>query len=102
MEKLFSYGSLRKQEVQEKLFGRILLGQEDILPDYEKGHLEIEGKKFNVANQKVGSVIDGTVYDLSLVELERADRYEGKRYERILVVLKSGTQAWLYLIRKLP
>jgi len=99
MEKLFSYGSLRDPAIQEKLFARQLSGTEDVLLDYEKGVLEIEGKRFNVANPKAGSTIEGMVYDLTPAELERADRYEGGRYKRIKVVLKSGVEAWLYLIK---
>lgn len=99
MEKLFSYGSLRNPAIQEKLFTRQLSGSEDVLLDYEKGVLEIEGKRFNVANPKTGSAIEGMIYDLTLAELERADRYEGNRYERIKVVLKSGMESWLYLMK---
>ncbi len=97
MQKLFTYGSLQLPHIQEKLFNRILAGTPDILPDYEKGVLEIEGKKFNVANMKTGSSIPGTVYDLSTEELERADRYEGNGYKRIRIILETDTEAWLYI-----
>lgn len=97
MEKLFTYGSLQYPEIQQKLFGRLLEGSSDTLVGHEKAKLNVDGKTFNVANQKEGSSIDGFVYELSDKELERADRYEGKAYKRIKTKLKSGEEAWLYL-----
>lgn len=97
MDKLFTYGSLQLPHIQEKLFNHTLVGTPDTLPDYKKGILEIEGKRFNVANIKTGNSISGTVYNVSIQELERADRYEGKGYTRTRVRLESGVEAWLYI-----
>jgi gamma-glutamylcyclotransferase (GGCT)/AIG2-like uncharacterized protein YtfP len=97
MEKLFTYGSLQHTDIQKKLFDSILLGKPDSLVNYQKDILDIDGKKFNIAKPSAGARIDGTVYELTESQIERADRYEGKNYERIKVKLLSGTEAWLYL-----
>ncbi len=96
MEQLFTYGSLQHLEIQEKLFNRTLAGVPDTLIDYEKGTIEIEGKVFNIASPKTGSKIEGIVYELDQKELERADRYEGKNYKRVRVMLLSGAEPWFY------
>lgn len=96
MEKLFTYGSLRNSEIQQKLFNRILTGTLDTLIDYEKGNVVIEGKIFNVAISKAGSQIEGEVYELDQKELERSDRYEGNSYKRVRITLLSGTEGWIY------
>jgi gamma-glutamylcyclotransferase (GGCT)/AIG2-like uncharacterized protein YtfP len=41
--------------------------------------------------------IQGTVFEVTGEELKQADAYEPKGYERILVQLKSGINAWVYL-----
>ena len=103
MQKLFTYGMLQDAKVQENLFGRILIGSSDALPDYERavGVIEIEGGKYDVAKIKPGSKIDGVVYELNEVELKIADKYEGKDYERIKVKLLSGIESWVYAQSKL-
>jgi gamma-glutamylcyclotransferase (GGCT)/AIG2-like uncharacterized protein YtfP len=96
MQKLFTYGSLQLPEIQEKLFNRIVVGVSDTLLGYEKCTIEIEGEIFFIATQKDGSTIEGVVYELDEKELEVTDRYEGKEYKRLRVMLKSGRGAWFY------
>jgi gamma-glutamylcyclotransferase (GGCT)/AIG2-like uncharacterized protein YtfP len=42
--------------------------------------------------------VSGTVFEVTEQELAAADQYEeGADYGRILVTLKSGDQAWVYV-----
>jgi len=41
--------------------------------------------------------VEGTVLSVTQSELEQADAYEPTGYERIVVKLRSGTEAWVYL-----
>ena len=107
MPLLFSYGTLQDPEVQMLTFGRLLQGQPDELPGFEKSLLTIEdpefvatsGKsdhlivKFNGRNE---SRVSGTVYELSESELASADEYEPAGYKRVETMLASGKQAWVY------
>ena len=40
--------------------------------------------------------VEGTVFSVTTEELERSDAYEPEGYKRVLVQLKSGTNAWIY------
>ena len=92
---LFSYGTLQDESVQRATFGRRLGGQADALAGYE-----VRQEKFrNVQhNGRSDTRVEGTVYEVTDAELRAADAYEAADgYGRILVVLESGRQAWIYL-----
>ena len=107
-EFLFSYGTLQLDHVQLATFGRQLTGKSDVLPGFQAtpmliedpGVISISGKKDNIIAKFTGSDTDqipGTVYALTSEELQSADRYEIAPYTRVSVLLKSGTQAWVYV-----
>jgi gamma-glutamylcyclotransferase (GGCT)/AIG2-like uncharacterized protein YtfP len=105
-EDLFSYGTLQKTSIQQKLFGRILNGAKDILCGYRLSPVEIKDESFlekgedkyqmTLIPSKDGSV-EGTVFEISEEELLSADRYEPENYKRIKVTLQSGKEAWIYV-----
>jgi gamma-glutamylcyclotransferase (GGCT)/AIG2-like uncharacterized protein YtfP len=102
MENLFAYGSLREEEVQENIFGRILFGTPDKLIGYTQKTIEIE-EEFGltpypivVATDNPEDSIEGIIYKLSERELQLSDTYEGVHYKRIEVKLHSNEVVWLY------
>ena len=107
-ENLFSYGTLQKQSVQLKLFGRVLNGSEDILRGYKLSSIEINDESFlskgeeNIQLTVIPSLdkndhIEGTVLEISENELLLADNYEPDNYKRFEVELESGRKAWIYV-----
>ena len=89
-------------------FGRRLSGTPDILPGYAAAILEIDdeatvslsGKRHHPIAKFTGKATDtisGTVYALTPEELQSADSYEVDPYQRVAVVLQSGTRAWAYV-----
>lgn len=107
-EKLFTYGTLQQEAVQLDVFGRWLEGHADALPGYTLKMIEIQDQDFVVKSgsaihrnlQFTGNASDfvaGTVYFVAPKELEQADAYEPDGYKRVLVELRSGAQAWVYL-----
>jgi gamma-glutamylcyclotransferase (GGCT)/AIG2-like uncharacterized protein YtfP len=107
-EKLFTYGTLRVEEVQLATFGRRLEGQADALPGYALKMIEIKDQDFVAKSgtaihrnlQFTGDpsdFVEGAVYSVTLKELEQADAYEPDGYQRVLVQLRSGANAWVYL-----
>ena len=107
-EKLFTYGTLQLEEVQLDTFGRRLEGQPDVLIGYRLVPITIEDEAFVVKSgtaehrnlQFTGNALDfveGTVFSVTIEELEKSDAYEPEGYERVLVPLKSGSNAWIYL-----
>jgi hypothetical protein len=107
-EALFSYGTLQLPHVQRATYGRLLDGAPDALPCYRLEPLEImdesvarlSGLAVHQIARHSGHAADcvsGTVFLLSRAELDATDRYEVAQYERRLVRLQSGRDAWAYL-----
>lgn len=109
-EYLFSYGTLQKDAVQLKLFGRLFTGTKDILKGYKVSSIEIKDQSFltkgeqrmqltavNTGDQS--NSIEGTVFEVSEEELLLADKYEPVEYTRVRVKLESGKQAWVYMAK---
>jgi hypothetical protein len=44
--------------------------------------------------------VEGTVFSVTMQELEKSDTYEPEGYERLFVQMKSGAGAWIYLNRR--
>ena len=108
VENLFSYGTLQLEEVQLETFGRKLDGQPDGLLGYRLAMITITDEAFVVksgtANHRnlqftgnASDFVEGTVFSVTTEELEKSDTYEPEGYERVLVQLKSGNNAWIYL-----
>lgn len=109
LEHLFSYGTLQREAVQLATFGRRLDGEPDTLPGYRQTTLEIRdpivaaasAENYYLNAQFTGSDADfiiGTRFKVTTKELEQADIYEDAAdYKRVVVQLKSGTRAWVYV-----
>ena len=108
MRRLFSYGTLQLPRVQLETFGRELMGEPDSLSGWVKTQIEItdldvlraSGERFHPGLVPGdGPRITGTVFELTDAELAAADAYEVSDYERIEVMLDSGTRAFVYVAR---
>ena len=109
MPLLFSYGTLRQDDVQRATFGGLLHGHRDELPGYEPSLVEIADPRHAAAvgrthhanvifNGFAASRVPGTVFEVTDAELAAADEYERPAsYERVAVSLASGTEAWVYV-----
>jgi hypothetical protein len=106
-ENLFSYGTLCQEEVQLATFGRRLEGRPDALDGYVLKMTQIRDQSFaakNGAHQRTlqftgitSDGVEGVAFPITSYELEQADDYEPDDYERVLVQLRSGLKAWIYL-----
>ncbi|OFW97924.1 MAG: UDP-N-acetylmuramate--alanine ligase [Alphaproteobacteria bacterium RIFCSPHIGHO2_12_FULL_66_14] len=105
---LFSYGTLQQDEVQLATFGRLLEGRVDALPGYATSLFEImdaevvttSGKTHHFMARPTGNAADevaGVVFRITAAELAAADTYEVSAYKRIVVRLKSGLEAFVYV-----
>jgi gamma-glutamylcyclotransferase (GGCT)/AIG2-like uncharacterized protein YtfP len=102
MKKLFTYGSLQHEDVQENLFGRALKGTPEKLIGYALKKIQIE-EEFGIVHYPVivetkneEDFIDGIVYEVTDKELNQTDLYEGMHYKRVEVHLHSNQIAWAY------
>lgn len=107
-EHLFSYGTLQKQEVQQKLFGRILEATPEVLKAYRIQLIEITDEAFLAGGNSKDQLtivhtgdandhIKGSVLELTGDELQIADKYEPDNYKRLEVECESGKMAWIYV-----
>ena len=106
---LFSYGTLQREDVQLRLFGRLLYGSPDALTGHKLVRVEIKDPAFLAqgenswqltisASANPADSVEGTVFDMSGEELSWADTYEPAGYERLEVKLRSGKRAWVYAL----
>jgi gamma-glutamylcyclotransferase (GGCT)/AIG2-like uncharacterized protein YtfP len=105
---IFSYGTLRQENVQMAIFGRKLEGRPDALPGYSLSSIRItdphvvatSGADVHQIARPTGDPADrvaGMVLEITASELEAADRYEVGDYTRISTRLESGCEAFLYI-----
>jgi len=108
-QRLFSYGTLRQENVQLSLFGRRLDGEPDFVAGFTLSSVTIEdpdvvGQSGLETHPILVSAVDsaaevaGTVFLLSAEELAVADDYEVSPYVRVQAPLRSGGIAWVYVM----
>jgi gamma-glutamylcyclotransferase (GGCT)/AIG2-like uncharacterized protein YtfP len=109
MPLLFSYGTLRQEEVQRATLGRALLGREDAILGFESVRVPIEDPRVVAAlgathhanalfNGRDESRISGIVLEVTNAELAVVDAYEAPfSYRRRRARLASGGEAWVYV-----
>jgi gamma-glutamylcyclotransferase (GGCT)/AIG2-like uncharacterized protein YtfP len=107
-ELLFAYGTLQTELVQLSTFGRTLAGTPDALEGYRLKMIRIDDEDF-VATSGTAvhrnleftgdatDAVEGTAFKVTQSELEQSDAYEPAGYRRVLVQLRSGLNAWVYL-----
>ena len=91
MNKLFVYGTLLNDSIQQYILGRKIEGQESVLVGFKQGnwasYLRIEEGE---------GTVEGKVLEISDTELARADVYEGNAYRRVKAKTESGEEVWVY------
>lgn len=103
MENLFAYGTLKDKRIQETIFGKVLTGTPDTVTGFITKQIKIE-EEFGVTSYPIivetknpEDVVSGILYQLTELQLQQADAYEGIHYKRIQVKLESNEIAWTYL-----
>ena len=103
MEHLFTYRTLQNKSIQLELFGRLLKGNTATLIGYKLHEIQIEdeGEKANYpiikCTNNPNDSINGIVYEITEMELRKADEYEGIHYSRVQVTLESKQNVWAYI-----
>ncbi len=105
---LFSYGTLQQPEVQRATFGRELHGRRDAITGYrletvtitDQHVIETSGSDEHpilVPDPGPAAEVEGTVFEITEDELASADEYEVDDYARVLVPMRTGGHAWVYV-----
>ncbi len=95
-EPVFVYGSLRDQQVQSEIIGRIVEGTPDVLLGYGTSTITIENNVYPILVPVANGIVEGEILEVSKEELNAIDVYESDEYRRVKVKLKSGTEVWVY------
>jgi hypothetical protein len=105
-ERLFSYGTLQRPEVQRGTFGRLLESSPDAIVGWRVESITIDDPVFAEKNGAVQRIavrtgddadrIAGAVLLLTEAEIRAADAYEPEGYARVEARLASGGVAWVY------
>lgn len=87
---VFAYGTLKSPFVRLVVTRRISQGEAAQLEGFERQGLDIVRSE--------GAVTEGILFQVSVDELRRLDRYErlGIRYQRKELELRDGQVAWVY------
>jgi len=106
-EILFTYDTLRIPEVQLDTFGRVMHGDDDVLPGYTVDYVDIEdphavtsGQASRPIVRHTGNPLDkvvGAAVRITEDELDAADEYKVEQFHRERVRLASGVDAWVYV-----
>lgn len=99
-ELLFAYGTLQQEAVQLATFGRKLEGAPDALPGFKVEMFQVHRNLQFTGNPQ--HLVEGTLFKVTKSELKQADAYEPNGYESMLVQLRSGLRAWVYLQQASP
>ncbi|MDB5679553.1 gamma-glutamylcyclotransferase family protein [Sphingomonas bacterium] len=105
---LFSYGSLRRRDVQLAVFGHELEGFDDVLPGFAAVPIRLTDPRTIATGGTADHLIlratadgSGAVPGLALAirpeDVPVADAYEPAGYERTAVNLASGRRAFVYV-----
>jgi gamma-glutamylcyclotransferase (GGCT)/AIG2-like uncharacterized protein YtfP len=98
LEYLFTYGTLQEKQVQQDVFGHLVEGHPDALLGFKKMENAVYGQYplvMRTADAK--DKVKGTVYKVTITDLEKADVYESNAYKREKFPLESGLEAWVYI-----
>jgi gamma-glutamylcyclotransferase (GGCT)/AIG2-like uncharacterized protein YtfP len=99
--RLFCYGTLQIPEVLEAVIGHPLRGIRAVLPGYAA--YQVRRAEYPGLVRSPGNKTSGRLYrDVSLMELNVLDRFEGRLYRRQphIILKNSGQriQAWVYMV----
>ena len=94
--------------MQLSLFGRPLVGHKDFLLGYEQSLAPVADPEFARTSGKAvhsilrpansdGARVEGTALEVTDAELVHADAYEPVEYKRVVAMLASGRQTWVYV-----
>ena len=99
-EKLFVYGTLQEAKIQKEVLGREIEGEVDILYNFTRSGIRIDGRMYPVVFPSFRKFVKGLVLPIEASDLPLLDEYETKVYKRVQVTLKSRTEAWVYLYQR--
>ncbi len=107
IHRVFSYGTLRQTNVQNKLYGHAVETVADSLPGWRLDWIEITDPAVIAASGSnrhpilrrgsSGDAVEGAYLQLSGAELAATDDYEVSDYVRRIVTLASGVEAFVYV-----
>ena len=93
-QKLFSYGTIQNEDVQEKILGKRLKGERAVLTGYVLGQVYADGGFYPCIflSEKYDKHVFGTVFEVSEKDLKKLDEYESEAYRRQNVIVYTESE----------
>jgi gamma-glutamylcyclotransferase (GGCT)/AIG2-like uncharacterized protein YtfP len=89
---------MQTSERQMQVLGRTITGRQDILKGFKLIEKQGIDAPFAVKSTDPENVVEGTLYNISFVDLFHLDEYEQQfNTTRIKAELESGMMAWIYI-----
>ena len=89
---------MQEENIQLTVFSRTLSGFNDTLVGYKLSDEKVVGVyPVMQGSDEPADFVNGRVYMCSNEEILRVDKYEGRAYKRVKVLLNSGKSAWAYI-----
>jgi gamma-glutamylcyclotransferase (GGCT)/AIG2-like uncharacterized protein YtfP len=96
--KLFVYGTLNDGIFLESILGKRMKFTPDSLLNFCQDSVFIDGEFYPNIYHCQGGIIEGNlILDLSESDFKKLDLYEGPKYRRVQVRLKSGVLSQVYI-----
>jgi len=96
-ELVFIYDKLKDEEVQKKVFGRVVKSEKDVLRGWKKTKIMMGDEIYPIVVQDYGASVTGIVILIDVDELDKLDDFKTSRYVRRKVNLESGRDGWIYV-----
>ncbi len=107
--RLFSYGTFRLEQVQTKLFGRLVPTTPDALVGWRVEEVEIDDPAVVAASGRsrhpilirsgdAADRVEGAVLSLNTEDLLAADAYEVSAYVRMTTLSEAGVAVEVYVL----
>jgi len=97
--KIFSYGTLRKKNIQLEEFNILFKTEKEIetVKNYKTENLILNNQIYKIAIPSKGQSIKGQIVDIPDRLIDLVDKWEGENYKRIQIKTQSGIECMMYI-----
>lgn len=97
--KIFSYGTLRNENIQLKEFNNLFKTEKNIetVENYKIEKIVLDNETYKIAIPTKGYSIKGQIVDIPNKLIDLIDKWEGESYKRIQVKTQSGIECMMYI-----
>ena len=96
--KFFSYGTLQSHQSQRDALGKEIHGHPATITGWRLDEVMLNGETYPNIVEDTGSVVHGTVYDLSDADVAKLDKWEVD-YDKTSETTDDGENVFVYVMK---